>query len=243
MKLFLRKPLIPIISDSPVMKKNYLHSQRKEVRRRRRERYLIAVLLVVISFLTYLGVRVFNLGLELPFSSSILVFALININVILLLLLLFLTGRNLVKLLFERRKNIMGAKLRTKLVLAFMTLSLLPTIILFFVSVQFISLSIEYWFNLPIEQSLKNSVEMGRDYYKGIADEILSLGNNLSRVITHEGYMLFQGKKVLKNLSMTNRRNTTWLPYRSFRTNWNREQLPRTIGLISVVLKGRVRKP
>ena len=157
------------------MKKNYLYSQRKDLKRRRKERYLIAVLLVVISFLTYLGIRVFNLGPELPFSSSILVFALININVILLLLLLFLTGRNLVKLLFERRKNIMGAKLRTKLVLAFMTLSLLPTIILFFVSVQFISLSIEYWFNLPIEQSLKNSVEMGRDYYKGIADEILSL--------------------------------------------------------------------
>ena len=36
------------------------------------------------------------------------------------------------KLLFERRKNIMGAKLRTKLVLAFVSLSLLPTIILFF---------------------------------------------------------------------------------------------------------------
>ena len=190
--------MIPIISDSPVMKKNYLHSQQKDLRRRRRERYLIAVLLVVISFLTYLGVRVFNLGLELPFSGSILVFALININVILLLLLLFLTGRNLVKLLFERRKNIMGAKLRTKLVLAFMTLSLLPTIILFFVSVQFISLSIEYWFNLPIEQSLKNSVEMGRDYYKGIADEILSLGNNLSRVITHEGYMLLSRKEDLE---------------------------------------------
>ncbi|MCG2778242.1 MAG: PAS domain-containing sensor histidine kinase, partial [Desulfobacterales bacterium] len=78
------------------MKKNYLQSQQKDLRRRRRERYLIAVLLVVISFLTCLGVRVFNLGLELPFSSSILVFALININVILLLLLFFLTGRNLV---------------------------------------------------------------------------------------------------------------------------------------------------
>ncbi len=103
------------------MKKNYLHSQRKDLRRRRRERYLIAVLLVVISFLTYLGVRVFNLGLGLPFSSSILIFALININVILHLLLFFITGRNLVNRFIDIKKIIMGAKFRSQLVLTIMT--------------------------------------------------------------------------------------------------------------------------
>jgi two-component system nitrogen regulation sensor histidine kinase NtrY len=82
----------------------------------------------------------------------------------------------------------MGARLRTKLVLAFVTLSLLPTTILFFVSVQFISSSIDYWFNLQIERSLKSSLEVGQDYYNGITDEILSFGNVLSRVITYEGF-------------------------------------------------------
>jgi two-component system nitrogen regulation sensor histidine kinase NtrY len=144
--------------------------------------------------LTYLGINVFDLGLDLPISSSMLVFALIDINVILLLLLLFLTMRNLVKLLFERKKRIMGARLRTKLVLAFVTLSLLPTIILFFVSVQFISASIEYWFNLPIERSLKNSLEVGQDYYNRVIEETLSQGNNLSRLITYHGYMLVSRK-------------------------------------------------
>ncbi len=170
--------------------KGYLEAQRRDLKRRRRERYLIVILLLVISSLTYLGTRVFDLGLDLPISNSILIFALININVILLLLLLFLTVRNLVKLLFERRKNIMGAKLRTKLVLAFVTLSLLPTMILFFVSMQFISSSIEYWFNLQIEQSLKKALEVGQDYYNQVGEEILSFGNGLSRVITYEGFML-----------------------------------------------------
>ena len=170
--------------------KDYLEAERQDLRRRRRERYLIIFLGVVISFLIYLGMRIFHLGQALPFSSSILAFGLININVILLLLLLFLTVRNLVKLLFERKKSIMGAKLRTKLVLAFVTLSLLPTIILFFVSVQFISSSIQYWFSLQIERSLKNSLEIGQDYYKEIADESLSFGNILSRIITYEGYLI-----------------------------------------------------
>jgi two-component system nitrogen regulation sensor histidine kinase NtrY len=174
---------------------DYLEAKRLDLRRRRRERYLIISLFVVIVFLTFLGRRVFDVAPGLPFSSSILVFVVININIILLLLLLFLTVRNLVKLLFERRKNIMGAKLRTKLVMAFVTLSLLPTIILFFVSMQFISLSIEYWFQLQIEQSLEDSLEVGRDYYVRAADEILFFGNNLSRLISYEGFMLPANKE------------------------------------------------
>ena len=177
---------------------DYLEAKRQDLKRRRRERYLIISLCIVISILTYLGIHVLDLGVDLPFSSSILVFALINLNVILLLLLLFLTVRNLVKLLFERRKNLMGVKLRTKLVLAFVTLSLFPTIILFFVSVQFISSSIEYWFNLQTEQSLKHSLEVGQGHYNRITEEVLAFGNNVSRVISYEGYMLLTRKDDLE---------------------------------------------
>lgn len=185
---------------------DYLEAKRLDLRRRRRERYLIIALFAVIVFLTFLGRQIFDVAPGLPFSSSILVFVVININIILVLLLLFLTVRNLVKLLFERRKNIMGAKLRTKLVMAFMTLSLLPTIILFFVSVQFISLSIEYWFQLQIEQSLEDSLEVGRDYYGRAADEILYFGNNLSRVISYEGFMLQDNKEQLEKFIDEKRR-------------------------------------
>lgn len=171
--------------------KAYLEAEKQDRKRRRRERYIIAFLIFVVAVLTtYLGIMVFDLGLDLPVSDSILIFALININVILLLLLLFLTMRNLVKLLFERKKKIMGAKLRTKLVLAFVTLSLLPTIILFFVSVQFIRTSIEYWFNLPIERALKNSLEVGQGYYSRITEEMFAHGNSLSGLISYHGYLV-----------------------------------------------------
>lgn len=179
--------------------KAYLEAEKQDNLRRRRERLIIASLLVIVSTLTtYLGIQAFDLGLDLPLSNTLFIFALININVILLLLLLFLTMRNLVKLLFERKKKIMGARLRTKLALAFMTLSLLPTIILFFVSVQFISTSIEFWYNLPIERSLKSSLEVGQEYYKRITDEVHSFGNNLSRLITYHGYILIVKKDNLE---------------------------------------------
>jgi two-component system nitrogen regulation sensor histidine kinase NtrY len=168
----------------------YLEAEQQDLRRRRKEICIIGFLVPIIVLLSYLGFRVFDMDLDLPIPNSILVFALINVNVILLLLLVFLTVRNLVKLLFERKKGFMGARLRTKLVAAFFTLSLLPTIILFFASAQFISTSIEYWFNIPIERSLKASLELGQDYYQRVADDLLFFGNSLSRVISHHGYML-----------------------------------------------------
>ena len=180
--------------------KSYIEAEKADQKRRRRERYIIAFLIVVISFLTYLGTRVLDLGLDLPVANNILILVLININVILLLLLLYLTMRNLVKLFFERKKRVMGARLRTKLVVAFMTLSLLPTIILFFVSVQFISTSIEYWFNLPVERSLKNSLEVGQGYYNRIIEELLAHGNSLSRLITYHGYTLLSRNEEMEKL-------------------------------------------
>ena len=170
--------------------KGYLEAEKQDLRRRRRERIIIACLVVLIPVIAYLGIKVLDLGVDLPIANSILIFVLIDINVILLLLLIYLTMRNLVKLVFERRKKIMGAKLRTKLVMAFITLSLLPTIILFFVSVQFISTSIEYWFNIPMERSLKSSLEVGQSFYNRVVDELLFHGNTLGRLISYHGYTL-----------------------------------------------------
>jgi two-component system, NtrC family, nitrogen regulation sensor histidine kinase NtrY len=165
----------------------YQESASQDKKRQRREWIVILCLIIVILPLYYLGVKYFDLGLDLPGSNSTLIFFLINIFLIILLGLLYLIVRNLVKLLFERKKSIMGARLRTKLVLAFILLSLLPTIILFFVSTQFISSSIEYWYNIPIERSLKNSIQLGQDYYEKSYEQISYFGNNISRIITYDG--------------------------------------------------------
>ena len=72
-------------------------------------------------------------------SGNVIFFLLINLNLILLVLLVFLVTRNLVKLIFERRRGILGSRLRTRLVLAFVSLSLFPTMLLFLVAEGFLS--------------------------------------------------------------------------------------------------------
>ncbi len=142
------------------------HISAADLRRRKRERVLMVIIPLVVAALTYAENRVIHFGADFPISNTILMFILININLLLLILLLFLVFRNLVKLLYDRRRRLMGARLRTRLVMAFVALSLLPTIVLFFFSINFITNSIEFWFNVPVEQALENSLVVGRRLYR-----------------------------------------------------------------------------
>jgi two-component system nitrogen regulation sensor histidine kinase NtrY len=135
-------------------------------KRRKREGVLIVVITIVVAFLTLAEFRVIHFGSDIPVSNTVLMFILININLLLLILLIFLVFRNLVKLLYERKRNVMGARLRTRLTVAFIALTLLPTIVLFFFSINFITTSLEFWFNVPVEQALENSLTVGRSVYK-----------------------------------------------------------------------------
>jgi two-component system nitrogen regulation sensor histidine kinase NtrY len=139
-------------------------------KRQKREMVVIGIIIAVVALLTFLENRIIPFGAEFPISNTILMFTLININLLLLILLLFLVFRNLVKLLYDRKRKVMGAKLRTRLVVAFISLTLLPTIILFFFSINFISGSIEFWFSVPIEQALDNSLNVGRQLYAYMED-------------------------------------------------------------------------
>jgi two-component system nitrogen regulation sensor histidine kinase NtrY len=137
----------------------------EERSRRKREGITIVLIIVVVGLLTFAESRIMHFGAGIPVSNTILMFILININLLLLILLIFLVFRNLVKLLYDRKRKVMGAKLRTRLVVAFIALSLLPTIVLFFFSINFITTSIEFWFNVPVEQALEKSLLVGRNLY------------------------------------------------------------------------------
>jgi len=154
-----------------------------EHRRRRRERFAILAVMLVIAIITYLEVHFLNYGVGLPLSNSVLFFALLNINSTLLLLLIFLVIRNLVKLIFERKQGILGSRLRTRLVVAFTSLSLIPTLLLFFLSLQFISSSVEHWFNLNVERSLQNSLDLGTAYYQETLEDTLRKTGRIAGVL------------------------------------------------------------
>ncbi|MDP2645092.1 MAG: ATP-binding protein [Desulfobacterales bacterium] len=138
----------------------------QERNRRKREALFIVIIIATVALLTFAENRIIHFGADFPVSNTILMFILININLLLLILLIFLVFRNLVKLLYDRKSKVVGAKLRTRLVVAFIALTLLPATILFFMSINFITASITFWFNVPVEQALENSLNIGRRIYQ-----------------------------------------------------------------------------
>ncbi len=156
----------------------------KESKRRRRERVIIVATIVVIIILIFIEGHLSRTETLLPVSNDVLIFGLININIILIILLIFLTVRNVVKLVFERRRGILGSKLRTKLVVAFVSLSLIPTVVLFLVSINFLSYSIDNWFNIKIGGALNQSLEVAQTYYQQSADSAKYYARQISSDIT-----------------------------------------------------------
>jgi two-component system nitrogen regulation sensor histidine kinase NtrY len=155
--------------------------ERDRRRRKKRIRIIILVSLVLFALFTYLETRVFELGtVPLPVSGNVLIFVLINLNMLLLLLVIFLVLRELTQLVFERKRRILGTRLRTKLVISFISLSLIPTGLLFFVALQFVSTSMDYWFNSNVEQSLLESLNIAKEVYQGTKDEVVRQGRNIA---------------------------------------------------------------
>jgi len=157
-----------------------------ELRKRKREAVIVCLSLFTILLLTSLEIHLSRLSSEVPMGSNITIFGIINVIILLIILLVYLVFRNIAKLLLERRRNAPGARLRTKLVLAFVTLSLVPTMLLFFVSAGFITNSIQNWFNKQVENSLNESMEVAQTYYKSSAANALYYGQQISDAIKEQ---------------------------------------------------------
>ncbi len=169
----------------------------RERKTRKREVIVIVVVLILVPLLTFIGSKAVHFGTDVPVSNTILLFILININLLLLVLLIYLTFKNLVKLFYERRRKVLGSKLRIKLVLAFTTLTLLPTTILFFFSINFITASIKFWFNAPVDQALENSLRVGRKIYEFAEEDNQYFLERIAYQIKKKNFLLPENRNAL----------------------------------------------
>jgi len=159
-------------------KRSYTTRQRQQKRKLIRRTIIFCVLLI--PFFIWIQSLLLKEEFALPVGNNILIFALINVNVLLILFVLFLVLRNLAELLFERRINKLGNKLKTKLIASFLSLSLIPTILLFFVAMQFVSTSMDYWFNASIEDSLTESLELAQSLLHEKEDQVTQMSSGIA---------------------------------------------------------------
>ncbi len=87
---------------------------------------------------------------------------LLGLNAAVAVSLLALVGISLARLYARYKSGKFGSKLMMRLVMLFAAVGILPGLVIFLVSVQFVSHSIESWFNVKIEAALESGLELGR---------------------------------------------------------------------------------
>ncbi len=168
--------------------------------RKRRRRELIAVGVAGATLVAFVLAQT-----ELPpltrhtsLVSNLAVISLFNLSFLLLALMLFLVGRNLAKVIFERRRGLIGSKFQVRLVAGFIAVALIPSAFLLYVSGVFLHADINSWFNPEYEQILNDSLEIAKTYYLNSANNASHFARVLAEEISAQGLLAPQKRDELK---------------------------------------------
>ncbi|EPR37513.1 multi-sensor signal transduction histidine kinase [Desulfovibrio sp. X2] len=223
----------------------------QERKRRQRELWLAALGALLIVALTWGELK--YIGLD-----SYLFLPIFNFNFVLLAVILFVVVRNVVKLLLDRKRRVLGSRLRTRLVLSFMVLTLVPTLLMFVVAVQYVRTGIDYWFQSKIEGSMEQSLGLGQDIYAILRERPLLVARSIEADIRARRYTWggsgmdqFLGEKKdqlglgLIGVLTPDRREQNWHqdpdfegPWREFRASIDWKALAEGRGYVSNLLSG-----
>lgn len=180
--------------------------RREETKRRKREAIVILITALMVAALIYLEVQLPDVSPESSTGSNVVFFLLINLVIILLGLLVFLVVRNLVKLVVERRRRILGSRLQVRLVLAFVSLSLVPSVLLFIIAGGLLTRSFDRWFDSKVDSALQGSLEIGQTYYQNSANNAIFYARQLSQRVTAAGLVDSQKGTALKDFVQAKQR-------------------------------------
>lgn len=131
-----------------------------------RRRSFLILLLVLVPVLFFLGWSQASLNLSFiqPTSAQQTILLLAVSTVIFLAFVIFalILTRILLKLYIERRRERLGARFKTKMVVAFLGLSLVPVCFLFIFAYGLLNRSIDKWFGIPFDVVRKDANEIFR---------------------------------------------------------------------------------
>lgn len=113
---------------------------------------------------------------------------LVGVNILVAFSLLILVIWMLVRLVNRYRRGKFGSKLMTRLVVLFALMGILPGAVIYIVSVQFVSRSIESWFDVRVESALDSGVKLAQSILDTSRENLTIQANRLANELT--GYPL-----------------------------------------------------
>ena len=114
-------------------------------------------------------------------------FWLVGLNVALGLAMAVVIGVQLYRLWRDHREQIFGARLKFRLMLMLAIMALVPGALIYAVSVQFVTRSIESWFDVRVEQALEAGLNLGRDALEGVTVGLVATSRDAATAIAQRG--------------------------------------------------------
>lgn len=128
--------------------------------------WLLLILPLVVAAITFMTAQGLRGSAAVSSSDYGVVFLiLLYINLFLALALGFLVLRHVFRLWLDRRQRRTGSMLRTRMALMFVALSLLPTLIIAILSVNFLNRGVDSWFSDRISRAMDTALDVSRAYY------------------------------------------------------------------------------
>ena len=105
---------------------------------------------------------------------------LLALNAIVALALFVQIGWQVRALWQEYRNKIFGSRLKLRLMLLLGMMAVLPGILIYAVSVQFVTKSIETWFDVRVEKALESGLNLGRVTLESLLDDLAEKGRGMA---------------------------------------------------------------
>ncbi|NJD23772.1 MAG: PAS domain-containing sensor histidine kinase [Betaproteobacteria bacterium] len=105
---------------------------------------------------------------------------LIGLNAVLALAMLGLVGWQLRQLWRDYRAQVFGARLKLRLMLMFGVIAVLPGMLVYGVSVQFVTRSIESWFDVRVEKALESGLHLGRSALDSLLADLVDKAQGMA---------------------------------------------------------------
>jgi two-component system, NtrC family, nitrogen regulation sensor histidine kinase NtrY len=146
-------------------RENLSPEQRERIRRRRRALLWVlgATVLLLLAIIVSQQLWLWTVIRPDTASDTLVLYALSTLNFVAFVVFLFIFVRNLLKLRREREERQLGSKVKTRLLVYFISISFLPITAMAVFSYLFLNRSLEKWFNPLPDEILQQAQKVQRD--------------------------------------------------------------------------------
>ena len=142
----------------------------------------IVILLAALGGIVWLAGRTSTLSPD--FLTEVVLLTLSAFNVTILIALTFVLARNVVKSIMESRRGLPFGRFRAKLVLALLSMTVIPAVLVLIVGSRVVLTAVDRWFNVPMEEILSGANSIAADYYQERERLVAEQAGRLSRSLS-----------------------------------------------------------